>query len=133
MNACETGIQVKPCFLNVDLEVESASPLDGLVAELGRRVVVLHSDRIAKSKRYLFMLESSREYKGPDATIHALCSAIEDLSPAARRVWRAARKEFDIGYELRASERSSRFMLRQDTLERLTKLGASIAVSYYRE
>ncbi len=123
---------MQPYFLNVDLEIESASKLDSLAAELGKRVVVLHSGPASKPRRHLLVLESSRQHRSPDATIHALCSAVERLSPASRRVWNAARREFDVGYELRPSERSSRFTLRSDTLERVAELGASMAVSYYR-
>jgi hypothetical protein len=49
-----------------------------------------------------------------------------------RRIWNAAHKEFDVGYELWPGERVSRFTLRTDTLKRMAGLGASVAVSYYR-
>jgi hypothetical protein len=123
---------MQPYFLNVDLEIESASELDSLAAEMGRRVAVLHSGPAAKPRRHILVLENSRQYRGPDATIHALCSLVEKLSPASRRVWNAARKEFDVGYELRTSERALKFALRPDTLERVAKLGANLAVSCYR-
>jgi hypothetical protein len=123
---------MQPYFLNVDLEIESALKLDLLAAEMDKRVIVLHSGPASKPRRHLLVLATYRQYRGPDATIHALCSAVERLSPASRRVWNAARREFDIGYELRPSERSSRFTLRTDTLKRVAELGASLAVSYYR-
>jgi hypothetical protein len=41
-------------------------------------------------------------------------------------------REFDVGYELRPSDPSSRFLLRPDTLQRVAALGASLAVTYYR-
>ncbi len=123
---------MQPHFLNVDLEIESASKLDLLAAEMGKRVVVLHSGPTSKARRHLLVLESSRSYKTPDTAIHALCGVIESLSPAARRIWTAARKQFDVGYELRPSERSSCFTLRPDTLERIANLGARLAVTYYR-
>jgi hypothetical protein len=122
---------VQPYFLNVDLEIESASKLDSLAAAMGQRVLVLHSGPGSK-RRHLLALETSHEHKGPDATIHALCRIVERLPPAARRIWNAARKEFDVGYELRPSERWSRFALRPDTLERMARLGARLAVTYYR-
>ncbi|HXT41617.1 MAG TPA: hypothetical protein VN887_16540 [Candidatus Angelobacter sp.] len=122
----------EPYFLNVDLEITSTSKLDTVIAEMSTRVVVLYSGPAAGKKKHLLVLESSRQHGGPDTTIHALCSVIEALSPAARRILNAAQKEFDVGYELRASERSSRFTLRPDTLERVARLGAALAVSYYR-
>jgi hypothetical protein len=126
------SLRVQPYFRNVDLEIESASKLDLLASEMGKRVIVLHSGQVFKSKRHLLVLESSRQHRGPDATIHALCATVESLSPAARRVWQRARREFDIGYELRSSERSSRFTLRPDTLARVARLGVGLAVTYYR-
>ena len=77
--------------------------------------------------------QDGRDHKGPEDSIHALCSVIENLAPAIKRTWHAARKHFDIGYELRSSERSSRFTLRPDTLERVARLGARLTVTYYRE
>jgi hypothetical protein len=121
-----------PHFVNVDLEIESASKLDLLATEMGKRVVVLHSGPASKARRFLLVLESSRSYKNPDTAIHALCRVVESLSPAGRRLWTAARKQFDVGYELRPSEGSSRFTVRTDTLARIANLGASLMVTYYR-
>ena len=121
-----------PCFLNVDLDIESRSRLDSLAADMGKRVFVLQSGPATNATRHLLRLECSRTHKGPDATIHTLCSAVEKLSPASRRIWDAARKEFNVGYELRSSERLSWFTLRPDTLLRVASLGASLTVTYYR-
>jgi hypothetical protein len=118
-------------FLNVDVEIQSSSKLDVLAAAMGKRVIVLHSGP-GSARRHLLAIESSREHKGPDATIHALCAVVESLPPPARRIWNTSRREFDVGYELRASEQSSRFSLRPDTLERIAKLGAILTVTYYR-
>jgi len=122
----------EPLFLNVDLEIESQSKLDALATEMGKRVIVLHCGPASKARRYLLVLESSRSYKSPDTAIHALCGVVEGLSPAARRIWTAGRKQFDVGYELRPSEHSSRFTLRPDTLARIASLGACLTVTYYR-
>lgn len=122
---------MKPHFLNVDLEIQSASKLDSLATAMGKRVVVLYSGP-GPARRHFLSLESSRQHKDPDATIQALCTAVERLPQAARRIWSTARKEFDVGYELRPSERSSRFSIRLDTLQRVARLGASLTVTYYR-
>src|SRR5262249_6954954 len=121
-----------PCFLNVDLDIQSRSSLDPLAAELSKRMFVLHSEPSAVGKRNFMRLESCRTHKGPDAAIHAMCSAIEKLSPTMRHIWTAARKEFNVGYELRSSERLSWFTLRADTLQRVANLGACLTVTYYR-
>lgn len=117
-------------FRNVDLEIESASPLDALPAAMGKRVVVLFSGPAQKPRRQLLALEGSRFLKSPDAAVHALCAVVEELPAEARRIWNSSRREFDVGFELRASEGSSRFSLRPDTLERIAKLGATLAVTY---
>ena len=124
---------MRPYFLNVDLEVvsKSKSGLDFLVADMGKRVMILHVGPAA-GRRHLLALEIRGQHKGPDATIHALCDVVERLSPASRRIWDAARKEFDVGFELRCTERSSRFTLRPDTLQRIAGFGANLAVTYYR-
>ncbi len=126
---------MKPCFLNVDLEIVSTSKLDSLAAEMGDRVFVLKSEP-PKPRHHVLAVESnrfnSRMSRMPDALIHALCSVVESLSPASRDIWQRAKKTFDVGYELRPSERFSRFSVRSDTLERVAKLGANLTVTYYR-
>jgi hypothetical protein len=121
---------MKPDFLNVDLEIWSASKLDGLLAEMRERVSVRHCG--PAPKRHLLAVANSRYYKNPDSAIHALCKVVESLSAAGCRTWSASRKTFDVGYSLRPSERSSHFSLRPDTLARVSGLGASLAVTYYR-
>lgn len=123
---------LKACFYNVDLEIESCTNLDSLIAGMGKRVDVLYAGPLTKWRRHFVSFEIARKCRGPDASIHALCSIVDDLPPVARRIWNAARKTFDIGCELRPTERSSHFTLRIDTLKRITSLGAKLAVTYYR-
>jgi len=120
-------------FLNVDLEIVSTAKLDALVEEMAKRVAVLYSGPAAIPKHHLLVLESSRNLKNPDTVIHALCSVIEGLSPTAQCIWRKARKDFDVGYESRPSERALRFSLRSDTLQRVAALGATLTVTCYRD
>lgn len=121
---------MEPYFLNVDLEIASRDRLDVLAADMGKKVIVLHSGPI--QGKHVLVLESCRSHKGPDEAIHALCSVVERLSPRARRLWSGARADFDVGYELRSSEPSSRFTLRPKTLQRVAALGATLTVTYYR-
>jgi hypothetical protein len=115
----------------VDLVIESASKLEALAGAMGKRVIIMYCGPFSR-RRHLLALESAREHKGADATIHALCAIVEGLPATARRVWSGARKQFDAGYELRPSERYSRFTLRPDTLERVARLGGTLAVTFYR-
>ena len=135
-----TRTPIPPYFRNVDLEIESARPLDALADEWGKRVVVLYSGpgRLGpgpalKSRRHLLTLETSPGYKDPDRTIHAFCALVERLSPANRALWDVAQKCFDLGYDLRPAEQWIHFALRPDTLTRLATLGAALAVSVYRD
>jgi hypothetical protein len=123
--------QVKPDFLNVDLEIRSASKLGDLLAEMGGRVSVNYCG--PAPKRHLLAVANSRQYKSPDSAIYALCKVIESLSPKGRRIWNASRKTFDVGYSLRPSERASHFSVRPDSLARVAALGATLAVTYYQQ
>ena len=120
-------------YLNVDLEIESSSPLDSLAEEIGRSVVVLHSGPGVRRK-HLLCLESRCCPKTPEAAAHELCSAVERLSPPARALWEhAGRKEFNVGYELPAGVRAVEVALRPETVRRIVKLGATVAFTCYRE
>jgi hypothetical protein len=124
---------MKAAFLNVDLEIEAATPLGLLKTEMGSAVFVLYSGISGRPKRHHLNLESSRFRRNPDAVIHSLCGVVEHLSPAARRVWdAAARKEFNVGYDLRPTETYSTCALRTGTLRRIADLGATLAVTYYQ-
>jgi hypothetical protein len=124
------GFPIAPYFLNVDLDITSRSKLDSLARAMGKKVIVLHSGSM--SRQHILVLESARSHKGPDAAIHALCDVIESLPPAAWRDWTVARKkDFNVGYELRTSDRSLCFTLRPDTLQRLVNVGATLTLTCY--
>jgi hypothetical protein len=126
-----------PYFLNVDLDIESRVSLRSLAREFGERVSIMYSGRI--NSRYCLFVEieivATLKFNTPEKTIHALCALIESLSPKARKLWDAAkRKEFDIGFDARfSSHRANRFTIDEKILRRVTELGASIAVTFYRE
>lgn len=120
-------------FLNVDLEIESADPLDLLGKEMGSAVVVLYSGP-GKGKRHLYCLETSRWSNTADAAARMLCSAIEQLSADGRRLWdHAKRKEFDVGCGLPSGARAVHITLQQETLKRILALGATVAFTCYRD
>ena len=125
----------EPHFMNADLEIESDSSLNLLEREFGERVVVLYSGRI--KRRHCLFLELARFTRSwkPAKVIHGLCALVEELSPAGRKAWdKARRKALDLGYEARfKSTRCNQFALQPDTVLRVAGLGASLAVTFYRE
>jgi hypothetical protein len=121
-----------PIFRNVDLDIESRQSLTSIAAELGAKIDVCYCGPYLG--RHLLAFEIAGLPKGPDGTIHALCSLIERLSSGGRHLWKSARrKEFDIGYDVRSSEQSLRFTIRANTLQRVSNLGATLAVTLYRD
>ena len=127
------GQYVKSHFHNVDLEITSSAKLDSLASAMGEGVIVLHSGPGPRPKERLLAVESARRHRSPDSAIAALCEVVERLSPAGRRTWSKTKKVFDIGFGLRANERVSRFALKPSTLRRVIEVGATLAVTYYRE
>ena len=122
-------------FLNVDLEIESKTDLAPLATELEPRgVAVLYCGPVQDG--FLICLESgtwSGDSAGPDATIHDLGRIVEALSVAGQELWRSAfRREFDVGFDATAEHLAARFALRLDTLERIARLGATLAVTIYK-
>lgn len=125
-------------FLNVDLDIESATDLTGLAAELEKGAVILHAGSTGRGKNMLSVvrLESLDlgAVHGPDAVIHDLCGVIEALSPAGRALWYSATvRQFDVGYDAQptSGHPAARFVLRPDTIGRIARLGATLAVTVY--
>ena len=121
---------MKPRFSNVDLVIRSKTSLELLVEEMGKRVIVLHCGPVRGG--WLAILEKARPGKGPDAVIRALCALVERLSPASKRLWQAARKEFDAGYAAQSSADRSHFTVGPETVKRVAKLGGVLSVTSYR-
>jgi hypothetical protein len=123
----------RPYFYNVDLDIESKFPLRSLTREFGNRVHVMFSGRM--KGRHCLYVEIASASRNQNAILNALCDLVEGLSEKSRQVWdEALRKEFDLGYEMRlSSERANRFEIRPSTLRRIANLGASVAVTIYRE
>lgn len=120
-----------PYFLNVDLDIESKSPLRSLARALGDKVSVMFSGRMNGS--YCLFVETAGAERSQDGIINALCTLIERLPGNARHAWNAAhRKEFDLGYEATLfSQQANRFVVRPSTLRRVASLGATLAVTIY--
>jgi hypothetical protein len=125
-----------PEFLNVDLDLESAQPLEKLVAELGDRVHVLHHGPLNDVPYYLALEIYEGEDNDPDSIINAFCEEIEGLSASSKAAWKkCAGKRFDIGVlsstTSKESFRGLRLDLQTGTLARVAKLGAQIVFTVY--
>lgn len=121
-----------PHFLNVDFDLilKSKSNVDSIVAGLGTRVMVI-DQRSLGGGRHVCTLELHSRSANPDATIHGFCNLFEKLPLKLRRILAKGKKEFDIGFEFQPDARFSKFVLRQDSLQRVAKLGATLAVTFY--
>ena len=123
-------------FLNVDLEIESRVDLASLATELEPAATTLYCGPIPGG--YLLSLEAEDiddfvRTRSPDETIHQFCRLIEALSPTGNEMWReASRRTFDVGFDANAEHVAARFGLREDTLERIVRLRATLTVTVYR-
>jgi hypothetical protein len=124
--------QRPPGFLNVDLEIESSSPLGPLEHELSTSTITLYSGPGPK-KQHLLCLECALWPENPDQAISILCEAIENLSTRGHKSWeRAKKKQFDIGFELIPKTPMARAKLNTESVARIVALNATIAFTCYQ-
>lgn len=124
--------QRPPGFLNVDLEIESSSPLSPLEHELSNTTITLYSGPGPK-KRHLLCVECALWPENPDQAISLLCEAIEKLSTRGRKSWeRAKKKQFDIGFEMIPKTPMARTILNPESVARIVALNATIAFTCYQ-
>ena len=123
---------MKPKFLNVDLEVISTVDPAPLAEALGERVGV-HFCGAIRRREYLFacaLLGGGRD--ALERNLVGLCGLLEALPPSAVRIWKKARRRtFDIGLESGDQSPTLALRITPETLARVTKLGATIAITVY--
>jgi len=88
-----------PHFINVDLEVWSATDLVALAAALEPKSLVVYAGKVRR--RFLVSIEAkAARLTDPERTIRALLRVIESLPASARRDWnRATARVFNVGFE----------------------------------
>src|ERR1041384_280469 len=102
-------------FLNVDLDIQSTSNLDPLVAALTGKVDVLHVERIKRTCHA--HLEVAKLTRDADSTIRAFCSLIESLPKPERELWNAAKiRDFNIGVQAGTRPFAHEIALAADTV-----------------
>jgi len=120
-------------FLNVDLDIYSASSLEPLVAALGERVHSLYVGRPRRAyEAHLEIAMASRYPKGPDATIKKFAALINSLPKPARKLWDTAkRRDFNIGLQAAMQPHALEFALAPETLRAAASLNARIVITVY--
>jgi hypothetical protein len=119
--------------MNVDLEIVSRSKLDGIEKAVQERAHALFCGPVRKGI-FLLSLECNRYPKDADAGIVELCTTVDALGDSDRRLWdRALRRTFDVGYRIASGSRAVHVGLRAETLRRVTRLGATVAFTCYRD
>jgi hypothetical protein len=120
-------------FMNVDLDIWSAAPLDPLLAGLGRHVSVLHSGK--EGRRYVAHLEvagSGLPEHTADQLIQRFVRLIRRLPPRLRSVWNRAKiRDFNIGIQAEHSPYSYEVPLDPATLRAAASVKARVVVTVY--
>jgi hypothetical protein len=117
-------------FLNVDLDIYSASDLQPLIDALGKKVILLHAGR--DKKTYSAHLEIAKITRTADATMLAFCTLIDALPKAPRELWNKAKlRDFNIGVQADKEPRSFELDVQTKTLEAVARLGGRIVLTVY--
>ncbi|MGE5833979.1 MAG: hypothetical protein ACM4AI_05830 [Acidobacteriota bacterium] len=120
-------------FLNVDLDIWSASPLDSLVRAFGRTVVVLHAGSEGR-RGYGAHLELARSGSAEDADrlIGSFVRLVTKLPRRARASWnRARRRDFNLGIQASANPHSYELPVEAETLAAVASVNARLVVTVY--
>jgi hypothetical protein len=119
--------------LNVDLEVFSQEPLEGLVAAIKRKVDVLYVGKW-RGRQYAACLEvAGSGYKADsERLVRRFVKMIKALPRRERKLWdRARSREFNIGIEVAAKAKAFELRLDGDTLDAIRSVDGTIVVTVY--
>jgi hypothetical protein len=117
-------------FLNVDLDILSAAPLEPLVSAFGNRVFVLYVG--GARRRYEAHLELASMVRTADVAIRRLVNLVEGLPKPARRAWNGARsRAFNIGIQAGHEPFSRELPVSQAAVDAVARVRGSIIVTVY--
>ncbi|HEY0993717.1 MAG TPA: hypothetical protein VGD80_41970 [Kofleriaceae bacterium] len=117
-------------FLNVDLEIGARGKLAPLIAELAPRLLELHRGKIGALNRVHY--EIGVYVSDADSTMQALIEALQQLTPAARRIWdRAELRDFNIGIQGGLEPGHTEIAVATRTLAQVVALGGRLVVTVY--
>jgi hypothetical protein len=119
-------------FLNVDLEVFSRAPLDGLVAAFGEKVDVLHVGKWGRRYAAQFEVSGSGYQAQAERLIHRFVAMVRALPSSKRRLWNGAQsREFNLGIEATARSKVFELRLQPKTLEAIVSVDGTVVVTVY--
>jgi hypothetical protein len=121
-------------FLNVDLDLLFADEPKLLLSELGRKVVVLHSEQQSNGCGWYTCLELNRVPKTPEQAIRRWIEVLNKLSPKARREFlKATSRTFDLGFDVGNDRTFHQIKLPSDLLTKLARWRAGYTITLYQE
>lgn len=118
--------------MNVDLDIVSSVPLDGLVEAMGEDVFVLYMG--GKGRKHVAHVELASSYMGTtaDRTITGLVALVRRLPPRYRRIWRAAKsRDFNVGIEAGLEPHSYELRLDRRTVDAVANVQGNLVVTVY--
>ncbi len=118
-------------FMNVDLDVASVVPLDGLVRAFGDDVCILYVG--GRRRKYEAHVELAASHKiSADETILELARLVVGLPPAHRKIWNSAKsRKFNVGIDAGLEPRMFELRLGQRSLEAIPKVNETLVVTVY--
>lgn len=117
--------------MNVDLDIVSRVPLDGLVEAMGKRVFVLYVGGEGRRHEAHVELASSHMGMPADRTIMGLIALVKKLPRRSRKIWDAARsRDFNVGIEAGLEPHRYELRLKQRTIDALAEVGGDVVITY---
>ena len=119
-------------YINVDLDIWSREPLEGLVGAMGAGALVLYVGGRGRQHEAHVELASSGRGMSADRTIVGLTRLVQRLPPRYRKVWDSARsREFNVGIAAGLEPHGFELHLNRATLEALLAVRGTLAVTVY--
>jgi hypothetical protein len=113
-------------FLNVDLFLESAGGVGGLLEALGSRVVVLHASETAAA------VELETPPSSADEAVVRFGELYLGLPPEARQAWSQCRvRRLDVGVQSDFEPHETNVILSPHALRHLISMDAELALTVY--
>lgn len=116
-------------FLNVDLEIRSATDPWTALQPIARSLFVLHRGRVGR--RHRLLLELSGQPTDPGAAILAYARLIQRLRTRNPKALARAALEFDVGIQSSRRKYSREWVLDPRAVRAAARLGAAIRLTVY--